>query len=105
MARRFITRCGIAVSLAAVVLSLSAGAALAGEVNGNGTKQDFSQGRSICKFSGLNDDPNSTNPENPPGRVQSYGFSFVSQGLKGEVPSPGVACNGHTGFLSGGGAA
>ncbi len=82
----------LAVCGAALVASL-AGPVLAGEINGNGSKEDYSQGRSICKFSGLNDDPNSTDPANPPGRVQSYGFSFVSQGLKGVVPSPGFACN------------
>ena len=58
--------------------------------------------QSICAFSGKNDDPNSTNPENPGGVAQSYGYSFVSKGLKGTVPSPAVGCNGHTGFLSGG---
>jgi hypothetical protein len=39
----------------------------------------------------------------PGGVAQSYGFSFVSQGLKDVVPAPGEACNGHTGFLAGGG--
>ena len=93
MARGAKTRFGMAVSVAAVVLSLSAGAALAGEINGNGSKEDYSQGKSICKFSGQNDNPTSTNPENPPGRVQSYGYSFVRNGLKAVVPSPGFACN------------
>jgi len=37
MVRRFTKRLGIAVSVTAVVLSLGAGAAFAGEVNGNGT--------------------------------------------------------------------
>ena len=36
MLRRFVTRLAIAVSLTAVVLSLSAGAVLGGEVTGNG---------------------------------------------------------------------
>ena len=83
---------GVALCAAALVASLAA-PVMAGEINGNGSKEDYSQGRSICKFSGLNDDPNSTNPENPPGRVQSYGFSLVSQGLKAVVPSPGFACD------------
>lgn len=98
MASGFKARFGVAVSVAAVIASLSAGAVFAGEVNGNGTKQEYSQGRSICKFSGLNDDPNSTNPFNPGGRVQSYGYSFVRQGLKAVVPSPGFACNPNNGF-------
>jgi hypothetical protein len=98
MARGVKTRFGVAISVAAVAVSLTAGAAMAGEITGNRNKEDFSQGRSICKFSGQNDDPNSTNPENPPGRVQSYGYSFVSQGLKAFVPSPGFACNPNNGF-------
>jgi hypothetical protein len=98
MARRLITRIGVSVSVVAVVLSLSASAALAGEVNGNHSKSEFSQGRSICKFSGLNDNPGSTNPMNPGGRVQSYGYSFVREGLKAVVPSPGFACNPNNGF-------
>ena len=72
---------------------LTAGGASAGEITGNGKKTNYSQGRSICKFSGLNDKPNSTNPEDPGGRVQSYGFSFVRNGLKAVVPGPGLACN------------
>jgi hypothetical protein len=56
----------------------------------------FEQGpehaRSICSFSGLNDDPEEAFPED--GRVQSYG-QLVSKGFKDdpEVPSPGFACN------------
>jgi len=93
---------------AAVCVAAVAGAgtsvAFAGEVTGNGkATAGPAHAQSICVFSGKNDDPASTNPENPGGVAQSYGFSFVSQGLKGEVPSPGVACNGHTGFLAGGG--
>jgi hypothetical protein len=51
-------------------------------------------------FSGQNDTPDAAFPEG--GRVQSYG-QLVRAGLKDVVPSPGVACNGHTGFLAGGG--
>jgi hypothetical protein len=70
---------------AATVAGVGTGAALAGEVNGSATnpKTEFSQGRSICNFSGLNDKPDSTDPADPGGRVQSYGFSFVREGLKG----------------------
>jgi hypothetical protein len=78
---------------AAAASGLSANAAFAGEITGNGKKEDYSQGHSVCKFSGQNDNPTSTDPENPPGRVQSYGYSFVREGLKSVVPSPGVACN------------
>ena len=82
----------VAVCTAALV-GANAGTALAGEITGNGKKEDYSQGRSVCKFSGLNDNPTSTDPENPPGRVQSYGYSFVREGLKAAVPSPGDACS------------
>ncbi len=96
MGNRRVRRFGVAVSTAALVLSLSAGAVLAGEVNGAGTKSDFSQGRSICRFSGLNDDPNGAFPQD--GRVQSYGYSVVRNGLKAFAPSPGFACNPNNGF-------
>jgi hypothetical protein len=98
MARSLITRIGVSVSAVALVLSLTASAALAGEVTGNGNKSEFSQGKSICKFSGQNDKPTSTNPMDPGGRVQSYGYSFVRNGLKAVVPSPGFACNPNNGF-------
>jgi hypothetical protein len=86
------TLLAVAVCVAALA-SVSVDAALAGEITGNGKKEDYSQGRSICSFSGQNDNPTSTDPENPPGRVQSYGYSFVREGLKAVVPSPGDACN------------
>lgn len=67
MARRFVRRLGLAVSVAAVVVSLTAGVALAGEVTGPpGTPDEafsgsgdqtgaFSNANSICAFNGLND--------------------------------------------------
>ena len=47
--------------------------AMAGEITGNGNKEDFSQGSSICKFSGLNDLPAGDPDEGPAGRTQNYG--------------------------------
>lgn len=96
MASRSIQRIGVAVSLAAVVASLGAGAVLGGEVTGNGMKSEFSQGRSICKFSGLNDNPSEAFPFG--GRVQSYGYTVARNGLKEMAPSPGFACNPNNGF-------
>ena len=67
MARRLLRRFGLAVSVTAVVLSLTAGAALAGEVtgppgtpnvagSGSGHRTGaFSNANSICAFNGLND--------------------------------------------------
>ena len=78
----------------AALASMSVDAALAGEITGNGDKEDYSQGHSLCSFSGLNDDPLGLDPENGPGgRVQSYGYSFVREGLKDTVPSPAEGCN------------
>jgi hypothetical protein len=66
-------------------------AAFAGEVTGNGKDtQGPAHARSICVFSGKNDSPTDPFPEG--GVSQSYG-QLVSKGLKGELPSPGVACN------------
>jgi len=96
MASRLMRRIGVAVSAAAIIGSLGAGAVLAGEVTGNGMKADFSQGRSICKFSGQNDDPSEEFPFG--GRVQSYGYTVVRNGLKAFAPSPGFACNPNNGF-------
>ena len=61
--------------LAACGIAAIAAPALAGEVNGSTTnpKHYYANGQSLCIFSGLNDDPDSTNPENPGGRTQSYG--------------------------------
>jgi hypothetical protein len=80
-----------------------AGSALAGEVKGPPTggpeTTDYTAARenanSVCAYSGLNDNPGSTDPHNPGGRVQSYGYSAVRNGGKANVPSPGVACRGN----------
>jgi hypothetical protein len=96
MTRRFISRLGLAVSVAAVVLSLSASAVFAGEITGNGKSLEPLHAKSICAYSGLNDDPTGIDPDNgPPGRVQSYGYSAVRVGAKAFAPSPGVLCNAH----------
>jgi hypothetical protein len=104
------TRLFAAAMTAAVIASVGTGAAFAGEVTGpfpngtplwTGTTPDGGHtlhGNSICAFSGLNIPAE----DNDPSRVQSYG-QIVAAGGKDFVPSPGVACNGHTGFLAGGG--
>ncbi len=84
------------------LLAAAASPASAGEITGNGKPVPAPQhANSICAFSGQNDDPNSPDPIEA-GRVQNYG-QLVRMGLKAFVPGPGVACNGHTGFLAGGG--
>ena len=73
MVRRFITKAGVTVSVAAVILSLSAGVALAGEVTGNG-KPITIHANSECAFSGLEDNhPGSGIVE--PGVVQNWGHA------------------------------
>jgi hypothetical protein len=81
----------------AALTGASASAAFASEVIGppgslTPNEAALLHANSICVFSGLNDNPGSTNPENPGGIVQSYGYSFVSKGLKAVVPSPGESC-------------
>jgi len=60
-------------AIAAVAIAGLSAPALAGEVTGNGSKTDFSNGKSICKFSGLNDIPQGDDEEGPAGRTQNYG--------------------------------
>ena len=103
MIRAFKTRLAIAIGAATLVVSLTAGAALAGEVTGKGkpTPIQSGQANSICSFSGFNDG------HPPPGRtaahVQSWGQ--IPKEVRDEIAlhgeHPGDACNGHTGFFSG----
>jgi hypothetical protein len=115
----------IATFAAAVVVGIGASAAFAGEVTGNcnhaqagsaaanNCKTDQNaNANSICSFSGQNDNPNSTNPENPGGKTQSYGQDVKSGAADPSAenpsnppdpeatPHPGAACNGNHGFLS-----
>ena len=95
---------------AAAVTTFGSGVAFAGEVNGNGKELPL-KGASICKYSGLNDEINADEPT----RTQSYGtfLQFFGKGaaagmgvspgagikfVKGEFPSPGMACNPNSGF-------
>jgi len=93
MARRFTSRLGASVAVAVVVLSLSAGAVLAGEVTGTGQRLDMSHANSICAFSGLNDYPDGSQ-SGPPGRVQSYGQDVRLYGADPQQFNPGDACRG-----------
>src|SRR3954453_9569989 len=103
-----------AVACAAIIAGAGASTAFAGEITGpvgpNGglghllyttdpvTGAHILKGNSICAFSGLN---NPLDPDPGAGMVQSYG-QIVKAGGKAGQPSPGVACNGHSGFLAGG---
>jgi len=91
MARRLITRFGAAVSVAALVLSLSASAALAGEVqgppgtpgvafSGSGNRTGApAHSNSICSYNGLND----MNPQQGP--IDSIVQTPHNQGTPGEA--------------------
>jgi hypothetical protein len=104
---------GLAVVTCAVAGVLAgAPTAFAGEATGNfqrtGKTTPIAQFRaaSICSFSGQNPerflDP--SNPDYEPGRTQSWGQ--IPRQVRATMPAsmhPGSACNGHTGFLAGGG--
>lgn len=108
--KRVMSMCAVAAGL---VLA-GAGAASAGEVNGNGDDIPATNNASSeCAFSGqdtldaiegnpegFDDDALAMRGNQSPGGVdryhgvQSYGI-FVRAGLKAVVPSPGVACRGN----------
>ena len=97
----------IGAAAAGATLVLVAGPASAGEVTGNGKPtQGPAHANSICVFSGLEDggeDP--TAPSGPGAPPQNWGqipkeFRAV---LTAEGAQPGDSCNGHSGFLAGGG--
>jgi hypothetical protein len=124
----------VATFAAAVLAGLGASAASAGETTGNcknetnaqaaaNCKEDYSEGNSICKFSGQNDVPEGSATEGIGGISQSYGQdvkagSAFPGGVAPIDPStqnpgkvgqgeftlhPGFACNGNHGLLAGGG--
>jgi hypothetical protein len=89
----------VALAFGALVV---AAPACAGEVNGSTTnpKHYYAQGESLCDFSGLNDNPDSTDPANPGGKTQSYGQENRLGYLDPSDPDqrssfffPGVGCN------------
>lgn len=96
-----------------VVLALAgASSALAGESTGNfattGKRTPIASfvAASICSFSGQNPERflPETDKDYEPGRTQSWGQ--IPKAVRDALPSfehPGNACNGHTGFLAGGG--
>lgn len=97
--RRFLT---VATCVAAV-MSIGGSAALAGEVNGKGERIPApDRARSICVFSGLNDDPDAppvlddfvVAPNGPGGRTQSFGQD-VKLGRDPHVFTAGDACRGN----------
>jgi hypothetical protein len=83
-----------AVLAAAAVLTISAGAVMAGEVTGNGNKTDQNQGMSWCSFSGQNDRTVGEGPTDT--RSQSFGQDVKASVAAGNGPLggvPGTMCN------------
>ena len=79
---------------AAAIAGGSASAAFAGEVTGSGANEDQNQGVSWCSFSGLNDDPEGSDPANGPGgQSQSYGQELKLGLQDPREANPGTFCN------------
>ena len=95
MVRRFMARFGVALSVAAVVLSLGAGAVFGGEITGNGKALEVN-GRSICAYSGQEDDQfKDGGSKGDPAHAQSWGqIPKEVRDLIGPLGfHPGMACN------------
>lgn len=88
---RLLRRFGLAVSVTAIVLSLTAGSVFAGEVTGSGKRENQNQGRSWCSFSGLNDKIEGEGPVEP--QAQSYGQDVKLGEADPHVANPGFFCN------------
>jgi hypothetical protein len=97
MPHGFLRRVGAAVSIALVVISLTAGAVSAGELTGNGKKTDQNQGRSWCSFSGQNDRIEGQGPTES--RAQSFGQEIKAGVANPHELNPGIACNPNRTFL------
>src|SRR5829696_6517894 len=102
----------IGTAAAGAALIFAAGPASAGEVNGNGDPtQGPNHANSICVFSGLEDGEENPNVFGPGAPPQNWGHVQQAERAAGATPAdlkasgfqPGDSCNGHTGFLAGGG--
>ena len=105
------SRMTVIACMAAATL-ISAPSAFAGEATGNfattGKTTPIAEfdAASICSFSGQNPERflDASDPDFEPGRTQSWGQ--IPKSVRDAFPAemhPGNACNGHTGFLAGGG--
>src|SRR6187200_2805921 len=103
----------VAAAGAAASVVLAAGPAFAGEINGTGNPPGgeglgSAHAHSICAFSGLEDGDGAGFPGPGGAPPQNWGHS---KGEFGATPAerkasgfqPGDSCNGHRGFLAGGG--
>lgn len=92
----------LAVACAAAIAGVSANAALAGEVTGNGKATAGPENaNSICVFSGKNDDPDAPltgGPDGPGGPSQSFGQEVRLGLIDPHEFNPGDACRGGSNF-------
>jgi hypothetical protein len=88
---RTLRRFALAFSTAAVVLSLTASLAMAGEVTGSGKRENQNQGKSWCSFSGLNDKLEGEGPTGP--QAQSFGHDVKLGIADPHAANPGFFCN------------
>jgi len=94
---------------ATVALGVVAAPAFAGEITGNGKPtQGPAHANSICAFSGLEDGDGAGFPGPGGAPPQNWGHSKEAFGAtpaerKASGFQPGDSCNGHSGFLAGGG--
>lgn len=103
----------LAVPVAAAALTLGGMAsASAGEINGTGNPPGgeglgSAHAHSICAFSGLEDGDGAGFPGPGGAPPQNWGHAKAGFGTPQEAKAsgfqPGDSCNGHTGFLAGGG--
>jgi hypothetical protein len=90
--------------LAAVLTGANASGAFAGEVKGPSGSDPVERtagpanANSICVFSGLNDNPDSTDPADPGGVSQSYGQENKLGLQDPHTFNPGDACRGGSNF-------
>lgn len=96
-----------AFSATLLLIALSAGSVLAGEVTGTGkVPAGPANANSICVFSGLNDDPDAPlvldftiAPNGPGGRTQNWGQLVRTFGIPGNADfNPGASCGGGSNF-------
>src|SRR3954452_12570597 len=102
----------VSTAAACAALALSAGPAMAGEINGHGLPVGgeglgAAHAHSICAFSGLQDGDGAGFPGPGNAAPQNWGHSLQdakAQGatmadLKAAGVNPGTSCNGHSGWL------
>jgi hypothetical protein len=99
----------VGAALGLMVVGAPVASVFAGEITGNGKPtQGPAQANSICAFSGLEDGDGAGFPGPDGAPPQNWGHSKEAFGAtpaerKASGFQPGDSCNGHRGFLAGGG--